>query len=242
MRALPSLDTPGARRPGGGSGMSAGPLELAEGLWRWTARHPEWHPGEFGRRVAAFALRAGDETLLVDPLLPQDDPTPVRDALDGIVAGPVAILVTIPYHARSAEALAARYGATIHGHPATAKRLTDTRAFRPAAPGDRLPGGARAFAIGSPRRFELPLWLPSHRAVAFGDAIVEAGGALRVWAQAEVDERSRRFHRERFSPTLQPLLDLDPERVLVAHGEPVLSGGRDALAAALAAEPWRHRG
>lgn len=218
------------------------PVEIATDLWRWTARHPEWHPGEFGRRVAAHALRAGGETLLVDPLLPQEDPAPVSEALDEIVDGRVSILVTIPYHARSAEALAARYGATIHGHPATARRLRDERAFRAVAPGSRLPGGARAFAIGSPRRFELPLWLPSHRALAFGDAIVGAGGGLRVWAQAEVDVRSRRFHRERFNPTLQPLVDLDPELVLVAHGEPVLSGGRDALVAALAAEPWRHRG
>ena len=43
-----------------------------EGLWRWTARHPEWHPGEFGAEVACFAARAGDTTLLIDPLLPED--------------------------------------------------------------------------------------------------------------------------------------------------------------------------
>ena len=33
--------------------------KLADGLWYWTARHPEWHPGEFGAEVASFALRAG---------------------------------------------------------------------------------------------------------------------------------------------------------------------------------------
>ena len=33
---------------------------------------------------------------------------------------------------------------------------------------------------------------------------------------------------------LRPLLELPIERVLVSHGEPVLSGGRDALAEALA--------
>ena len=32
------------------------PKQLADGLWRWTARHPEWHPGEFGSEVACFAL------------------------------------------------------------------------------------------------------------------------------------------------------------------------------------------
>jgi hypothetical protein len=48
--------------------------QLADGLWRWTARHGEWHPGEWGSRVACFALDAGDATLLIDPLLPEDTP------------------------------------------------------------------------------------------------------------------------------------------------------------------------
>jgi hypothetical protein len=220
--------------------MSTLPTELAEGLWRWTARHPEWHPGEFGREVAAFAVRAGGVTLLVDPLVA--DGGEQLEALDAIVDGPVAILVTIPYHARSSESLAARYGATIHGPAATAKRLADAGAFRVADPGAPLPGDARAFAIGRPRRFEQPLWLPSHRALAFGDAVVETGGELRVWAQSSVDEGRRRFHHERFNPTLQPLVDLDPQRVLVTHGQPVLEGGRDALASALAGEPFWHHG
>jgi hypothetical protein len=43
--------------------------QLPEGLWRWTARHPEWHPGVFGAEVGSYALRAGDELLLVDPLV-----------------------------------------------------------------------------------------------------------------------------------------------------------------------------
>jgi hypothetical protein len=206
---------------------------LADGLWRWTARHPEWHPGEFGAEVGAYALRAGDLTLLVDPIVP--DPA----MLDEIVTGSVAILVTIPYHTRDAEALAARYGATVHGHPAVAKRLSDTDAFRPAAPGDELPGGARPYPVGRPRRHEMPLWLPSHRAVAFGDAVVETGGGeLRIWADGPRTERQRRFLHERFAPTLEPLVELEPERVLVTHGRPVLSGGAAALRAAVAADPW----
>jgi glyoxylase-like metal-dependent hydrolase (beta-lactamase superfamily II) len=209
--------------------------QLAEGLWRWTARHPEWHPGDFGAEVASFAVDAGDVTLLIDPLVVEED------ALDDVAADRrVAILTTIPYHARSAESLAERYGATIHGHPAVAKRLSSSERFTPIDPESPLPGDARAFTIGSPRRFEMPLWLPSHRALVFGDAVVETAGKLRVWVQS--DERSRRRHTvERFNPTLRPLVDLDPEAVLVTHGEPVLSGGAAALDAALDADPWYHR-
>ena len=56
-----------------------------------------------------------------------------------------------------------------------------------------------------------------------------------------MDEDVSRFYRERFNPTLEPLLELDFDRVLVTHGEPVLEGGRGQLERALRAEPWYHR-
>jgi hypothetical protein len=229
--------------------MSAAPDELAPGLWRWTARHPEWHPGDFGSEVASFAAQAGDAAgtlLLVDPLLPQE-PGDVLALLDRLVTGRVAILVTIPYHVRSSEELWRRYGeraeVTIHGHPACAKRLDAARsAFAVLEPDADGPAGVRAFAIGRPRRYEQPLLLPSHRALAFGDAVVAVGGRLRMWAAERVDERRAAWYRDRFAPTLRPLLDLGAERVLVTHGEPVLTGGSAALAAGLRAPPWYHHG
>jgi hypothetical protein len=112
--------------------------------------------------------------------------------------------------------------------------------LEPGAPG---PAGAAAFLIGRPVRSERPLWLPSHRALAFGDAVVTTpDGALRLWAQKPLDDRGRRWYRERFAPTLAPLLDLPAQRVLVTHGAPVLEDGADALREALDAEPWFHRG
>lgn len=221
------------------SPMASEPQQLADGLWRWTARHPEWHPGGFGDEVAAFALKADGVGVLVDPLLPPE-PGPVLDLVDDIAAGGLAILVTIPYHVRSAEELWRRHrgSCTIYGHPAAAKRLEDRSGFEPIEPGAALPAGVTAHAIGHPRRFELPLYLPSHRALAFGDAVVQVDGALRVWDDPLTDERRRRWYRERFIPTLEPLLELDPERVLVTHGEPVLKHGRARLESALAADPW----
>jgi hypothetical protein len=209
--------------------------ELADGLWRWTARHGDWHPGEWGAQVASFALDAGDVTLLIDPLVPDEDG--FEEELDALVHGPVAILITIPYHTRSAESLSERYGATIHGHPAVAKRLRQARL----EPIDgELPGGARAFPIGRPRRYETPIHLPSHDALAFGDALVTTpDGELRMWTMRS--DRDAWF-RETFAPTLAPLRELELERILVTHGEPVLHDGSAALAAALSAPPWYHHG
>jgi len=224
--------------------VGATPDELADGLWRWTARHPEWHPGEFGREVASYAIRAGGDSILIDPLLPPE-PAPVLELIEQTLGDRLTILVTIPYHVRSSEELRARFrdraATTIRGHPACLKRLDDASGFEPLEPGAELPTGATAHPIGRPRRFETPLHIPSHRALVFGDAVAEVDGALRVWAQRRVDEDVVRFHRERFNPTLEPLLRLDPERILVTHGRPALRRGRAELEAALRADPWYHR-
>jgi glyoxylase-like metal-dependent hydrolase (beta-lactamase superfamily II) len=215
--------------------------ELAGGLWRWTARHPEWHPGDFGAEVGCYALVAARRTVLIDPLAPAGDDE-FWPRLDGIVSGSAVVVITIPYHVRSAEAVCARYpGTTVWGHRNAAKRLGDRSIFRELAPGAE-PGGVRAFTIGRPRRSEMPVLVESHGALAFGDAVIGLPTGLRIWSTDPVDERRRRWYADRFVPTVEPLLSEEFDRVLVTHGPPVTSGGRKALAEALAEPPWYHRG
>jgi hypothetical protein len=226
--------------------MSETPKKLAKDLWRWTARHPEWHPGEFGSEVACFAMRTGEDTVLVDPLLPPD-PDPVLELIEDNLGDRLTILVSVPYHVRSSEAIWERFRkdakTAIRGHPACAKRLDKTSGFKELHPEKAdLPAGITAHAIGKPRRHETPFHLPSHRALAFGDAVAEVDGKLVVWATDRVDAKLERFHRERFNPTLEPLLELDFDRVLVTHGQPIRKGGRAALRAALDGRPWNYRG
>ena len=86
----------------------AATTEIAPGLFHWTARHPEWHPGEFGAEVGSYAAVADTDLLLIDPLEPPDD----------LLRERVSILITIGYHVRSAEELARRYSARIWGRQA----------------------------------------------------------------------------------------------------------------------------
>jgi glyoxylase-like metal-dependent hydrolase (beta-lactamase superfamily II) len=88
----------------------------------------------------------------------------------------------------------------------------------------------------------MPLHLPSHDALAFGDAVVEHEGALKVWASEKVDAKRERFYRERFNPTLEPLLELPFDAVLPTHGGPLLKNGKRALRKALDDPPWYHHG
>jgi glyoxylase-like metal-dependent hydrolase (beta-lactamase superfamily II) len=142
---------------------------------------------------------------------------------------------------RDAAAAARRWDAPVLGHAAAQKRLPGDVPFHAVVPGDDLPLGLTVHRIGNPRRQEQPVLLPEHRALALGDAIVGVDGGLRVWVERQVDERVLRWYRERLAPSLEPLVTLDVERVLVTHGDPVLTDGTRALAEALAAPPWYHR-
>ena len=213
--------------------------EPAPGLWTWQARHPEWHPGEFGRVVRSWAVEVERGVVLVDPLLPADG-AETAAALDAVVAArPVTIVITIPYHARSSAELSARYGgAPVLGHENCASRFDGGVAFHAIAPGDALPHGMRVLAVGSPRRTEQPLWIPERRALALGDAIVGADDGLRVWLQREITPARERWFTEKLAPTLRPLIELGPDAALVTHGPPVVTNATAALTGALDAGPW----
>ncbi len=152
------------------------------------------------------------------------------------------MLTTIHYHVRSAAEAARRYRSgvpvSVHGHASVGGLLGGDVPFEPIEPGAELPGGAVAQAIGKPRRREMPLWFPSQRALAFGDAVVGVEDGLRIWDT--LDGKSPDWYRGRFLPTLEPLLELDPEHVLVTHGPPAIGDGRERLAEALARPPWWH--
>jgi hypothetical protein len=213
---------------------------VADGLWRWVARHPEWHPAtEFGAEVACWLAHEGGGTVLVDPLLPSDDDDLLAE-LDRLVRGPVMVAITIPYHVRDSDTAARRWDATVIGHATLGRRLARGVPFRAVEPGDELPLGLTVHRIGNPRRYEQPVLMPDRAALAFGDAIVGVDGGLRVWIQRPVDDRVRRWYRKRLVPSLEPLLELGADRVLVTHGDPVLERGQQALADALAAPPWYH--
>jgi hypothetical protein len=230
----------------------AGLAEISAGIHRWSTPHPEWRPANaWARDVASFALVTGPVLSLVDPLLPPEGSTERQRVIEGLDAlvertggGKVEILITIPFHARSSIDIVERYGGRVPtevwGHPGTKRRLGASVPLNAIEPGRRAGAVALAQRIGSPVRQETPLFFPDHRALAFGDAVIGLEGELRVWQLVNPDQE--RWYQERFIPSLQPLLDLDVERVLVTHGPPILRGGRRKLEEALAAGPWTMTG
>ena len=219
---------------------------LVPGIHRWTAPHPEWRPR--AEEVASYALVAGEALLLVDPLVPADADeraTPLLAELDRMAAAAarVELLITIPYHTRSTEALRARFATErptrIWGHANVRKRLrpeTPLEVVPMGAAGTATPiagGAAEAYAIGRPRRSEHPVYVPALRAVVFGDAVVGTRDGLRFWNQSS--GTGEEWYRDVFAPTLAALAERPIEHVLVTHGPPAVGDGQRQLARCLTA-------
>jgi glyoxylase-like metal-dependent hydrolase (beta-lactamase superfamily II) len=203
--AAPAAAAPGAER--GGVTVD----EVAPGLWRWTAPHPEWKEGDdWERDVGCVYYEAPDATVLVDPLVPGDEERGrFYEALDRDVERrglPVAVLLTCEWHRRSTDDLVERYGAEVGALPREVLALP--------------------FEVAE----ETMYWLPEHAALVTGDVLLGDGGGLRICPDSWLDGDAPGVLRQ----DLRALLDLPIERVLVSHGAPVLADGRAALVRALA--------
>ncbi len=197
--------------------------EIDEDLWRWTVRHPQWaagakpeSPADWPREVGSVAFAAPDALVLVDPLMPAKGEA-LWAWLDARVAesdGRAVVLTTVRWHRRSREALVGRYGAST------------SRAAK------NLPTGVETIPIR--RAGETMVWIPARRTLVPGDRLLgDDRGGLRLPPASWLGYLAGEFGLDDLRLALRPLLDLDAQRVLVSHGQPVLRGGRDAIARAL---------
>lgn len=193
------------------------PAEIAPGLWRWTAPHPEWEPGaepgspaDWPEQVGSVLVESqADVVVLVDPQLPPE-PGLFWAWADELVRGrPVFVVTTIEWHGRSRDAFAARYPSP-----------------------DRAPADVELLEFPPPG--ETMVWLPAQRTLVPGDRLIgTTGGDLRLCPESWLRYLPGTPTLAELRATLRPLLELPVERVLVSHGEPVLAGGREALARAM---------
>jgi glyoxylase-like metal-dependent hydrolase (beta-lactamase superfamily II) len=203
--------------------------EIERGLWRWTGFHETWKDN-----VGCVYCETDDGVVLVDPLVPPEDSERFWAALDRDVervGDDVHVLLTVFWHVRSVGTVVERYGARTWVPTATRPAVTrrGVPVSDPFRPGDPLPGGLEAFRTA--RAAEVVYWLPQHRALVPGDVLIGDGeGGVRLCPESWLPATKSLAD---LAESLRPLLDLPVERILVSHGEPVLRGGKRALARAL---------
>jgi hypothetical protein len=195
--------------------------EIADGLWHWTARHDH-----INAEVSSYYLSS--ERVLLDPMIP-------AAGLDWFEqhGAPEHILLTNRHHDRDAWRLRDAFGCTVHCVRAGVHELDGRGPVAAFDFGDELPGGAVVFEVGAICPDETALHIPAHRALACADGVVRwsgPDGELAFVPDRLMDdpEGTRAGLRDAYRGLVE---ELDFDLLLLAHGNPVLSGAREALRA-----------
>jgi glyoxylase-like metal-dependent hydrolase (beta-lactamase superfamily II) len=152
-----------------------------------------------GADVACVYQEGVDGVVLIDPLIPREDEARFLAALDRDVA--------------RAGGEGVHVLTTVDRHGRSSRELA-ARYGATVWRNDRtLPNGIVAVGTGLPG--EVAFWLPTHRCLVCGDVVRGSGGRL------VVGEVSSSFART--------VVGLGVERVLVAHGAPVLERAGEVL-------------
>jgi glyoxylase-like metal-dependent hydrolase (beta-lactamase superfamily II) len=189
--------------------------EIAAGIWHWTAMHPK-----IGLEVSSYFL-AGPNALL-DPLEPPGD-----DRLDEL-GPPTEILLTNRHHLRDSVKLGERFGSAIRAPETGMHEFSDGEPVQPYAFGDALAGGGiTAHEVGGICPDEAALHIPSLNALAVADGVIHYG-ELRFVPDGYMDEpeQTKRKLKQAYA---RLAAELDFDHLLLAHGDPVIGGGREAL-------------
>jgi hypothetical protein len=192
--------------------------EIAPGLWHWTARHPHI-------RMEVHAYYLARERVLIDPMIPPPGAAWFREQ----DAEPRHIVLSNRHHDRDSWALREEFGCEVH---CIANGIYELEGRGPVTPfefGDELPGGIIAHEIDAICPDETALHIPAHRALACADGVVRWGDEdeLTFVPDSLMDEPERT--RAGLRDAYRRLLELDFDRLLLAHGAPVVRDARAAL-------------
>lgn len=192
--------------------------EIAPSLWHWTARHDH-----IGAMVSSYYLEQA--RVLIDALIPPE-------GLDWLAehGPPDHVLMTNRHHDRHAWRLQDAFGCSVHCIRNGLYELEGRGRAQGFDFGDELPGGAIVYEVDAICPDETALYLPTHRALACADGVVRwrRGDQLGFVPDSLIDDPqdTKAALREAY----RGLLELDFDLLLLAHGDPVVGGGKQALA------------
>jgi hypothetical protein len=193
--------------------------EIAPGLWHWRTRHER-----IGAEVSSYYLLP--ERVVIDAMVP---PTGLEWLEEH--GPPEHVLLSNRHHDRHAWRLREAFGCTVHCIRNGLHEIEGRGPVEPFDFGDELPGHVTVEEVDAICPDETALHIPRCAALACGDGVVRWPGSegLRFVPDALMDdpERTKRHLRDAYGR----LLGLDFDLLLLAHGEPVVGGGKDALRA-----------
>ena len=202
-------------RPDWPRDMLASMQEISPGIWHWTARHER-----IGADVSSYYLTS--EHVLLDPMIPAEGMEWLEEH-----GPPEHVLLTNRHHDRQAWQLQERFGCAVHCIRNGVHELEGRGRVEPFDFGDELPGGAVVYEVGAICPDETALHFPAHAALACADGVMHYGGKLGFVPEQYMDDPAET--KVALRRAYARLLDLEFDRLLVAHGAPLLGGANQAL-------------
>jgi glyoxylase-like metal-dependent hydrolase (beta-lactamase superfamily II) len=190
--------------------------EIAPGIYHWTARHPN-----IGTDVSSYLV--AESRTLIDPMTPAEG----IEWFDGD-RRPQRIVLTNRHHLRDSERFAAAFAVPILCHEAGLHEFTGGPDVKGFSWGDEVAPGVTALEVDAICDEETALRIDSDDGfLSVADAIMNYGGLGFVSDQHLGDdpEGVKRAIREAYGR----LLDEPFDSLLLAHGDPILGGGKEAL-------------
>jgi len=193
--------------------------EIAPGLVHWTAHHTG-----IGLEVSSYLL--AERGVMLNPMLPPE-------GLEPLQTGPVPptdIVLTNRLHVRGVPDLVEVFGCGLYvpeaGVDEVRARGLDAHGY---APGDELPGGMVAHEVGVISPDETALHIPWARAIAFADGLIRVGDGPLSFVPDGLMGDDPEAVKAGLVEALTRLLELEPRHLLLAHGDPVVEDGAEAL-------------
>jgi hypothetical protein len=191
--------------------------EIAPGLWHWTARHEH-----IGSEVSSYYLLS--ERVLIDPMIPAEGIDWFQEN-----GAPQHVLLTNRHHDRHSWRLREAFGCSVHCVRNGLYELEGRGPVEPFDFGDELPGGVVVHEVDAICPDETALHISGHGALACADGVIRSGASGELafvpdWLMDEPEDTKRGL-REAY----ERLLELDFDVLLLAHGQPVVSDGKQAL-------------
>jgi len=197
--------------------------EVLPGLWHWTAHHPNIHA-----LVSSYWL--DEPGVLIDTLVPE------REGLDWFAdrpARPGAIVLTNRHHLRESSRFIERFGCSVHCNSAGLHEFSSGPAVEGFEPGQELPGGLVAEAVGAICPDESALFEPEQGVLFIADGIVRGGpaggnGPIGFVPDSLMDDppATKRGLLDAYGLLFE---ELDFQHLLLAHGGPLIGDGRALL-------------
>jgi hypothetical protein len=189
--------------------------EIAPGVFHWKARHPRI-------KVEVSSYYLAEPRTLLDPMVPPDEGLEWFDERP-----PERIVLTNRHHYRESDRFRDRFDLTVKVNEAGMHEFEGAPQVESFSIGDEIAPGVTAHEFGAICPDDTALHIATGPGfVAFADGVIRYGklGFVPDNLMDGPDEVKRQTYE-----MARDLLDLDFDGVLVAHGDPMPSGAKQAL-------------